>query len=158
MKNVTITTIKLDVYNEVAKMTSYTGAKMEEDPSAYERIFTTDSDRLMLERYWIEACDLVTDTLKEYVVEVNDHHTGHGIELDNNYIVSLSLSSAWDESREGNLGSTIFSFFVYYILSKWYALANKTEAAAYATEAQGRLLDVMKVIYHRQKPTRENPT
>ena len=41
---------KEDVYNEVAKTTSYTGAKMEDD-AAYERIFTTAEDKTMLERF-----------------------------------------------------------------------------------------------------------
>ena len=34
---------KEDVYNEVAKTTSYTGAKMDDD-AAYDRIFTTEDD------------------------------------------------------------------------------------------------------------------
>ena len=44
MINITLTINKADVYKEVAQTTSYTGAKMDSDGNAYDRIFTTDED------------------------------------------------------------------------------------------------------------------
>ena len=50
---------KKDVYNEVAKISSYVGAKSEknnEDTDMYARVFATDSDREMLDRFWEDCC------------------------------------------------------------------------------------------------------
>ena len=55
MKIIVFQIQKDTVYNEVAKTTSYTGAKMEGDEGAYDRIFTTDEDKIMLERFWNES-------------------------------------------------------------------------------------------------------
>jgi hypothetical protein len=69
MQDITLTINKSKVWHEVAKATSYTGAKMVtgDDPGAYDRIFTTDEDREMMERYWVEACSLATSQLREWV-------------------------------------------------------------------------------------------
>ena len=54
MNEKTLTTDKNDVYEEVAKTTSYAGAKTD-DATAYDKIFTTDADKEMLERFWQES-------------------------------------------------------------------------------------------------------
>ena len=50
MTDIALTVNKESVYEEVAQTTSYTGAKMN-DELAYNRIFTTDEDKSMLERF-----------------------------------------------------------------------------------------------------------
>jgi hypothetical protein len=52
MIDIILTVNKEKVYEEVAKTTSYTGAKMD-DELAYDRIFTTDEDKSMLERFLV---------------------------------------------------------------------------------------------------------
>lgn len=65
MKSIEFQIAKGEVYNEVAKTTSYTGAKMENDEDAYDRIFTTDEDKAMLERFWNESKNMVAGSLKK---------------------------------------------------------------------------------------------
>ena len=102
----------------MAKTTSYTGQKMQGDATAYDRIFTTDDDRMMLERFWVEACNGATEQFKPFLVSVSDQPVSHGVELDKNYVVKLELSNSYDESLNGCIGTSLFSYFVAMIVSK----------------------------------------
>lgn len=148
---------KANVYNEVAKTTSYTGDKMTGDEGAYERIFTKDDDRLALERFWVEAANAVTDLLKQYIVEVSSQPESHCLELDRNYEVKLDLSNSFDVNLTGSMETSLFSFFVMYIVAKWYKYTNKEEAESYAAESAAMLDDVTSKLYYRKKPTRIIP-
>lgn len=65
MTDIALTVNKESVYEEVAQTTSYTGAKMK-DELAYNRIFTTDEDKSMLERFWNESKNTACNSLKKY--------------------------------------------------------------------------------------------
>lgn len=65
MIDIILTVNKEKVYEEVAKTTSYTGAKMD-DELAYDRIFTTDEDKCILERFWCESRNTICNSLKKY--------------------------------------------------------------------------------------------
>lgn len=145
MANITLTINKERVYEEVAKTTSYTGAKMEEE-TAYDRIFTTDEDKEMLERFWNESKNIICNSLKR--VLVNEQ------EQDGEFILSLSLSSLFDVSLTESMQSSLFSFFVMNITSKWYTFTNKAEAVSYATEAVACLDDIHRKAFYKKKPTR----
>lgn len=157
MIEISIDIIKSNVYDEVAKTTSYTGAKMDGDGRAYERIFTTDEDQQMLERFWDEAANAVTEQLKPFIKTLV---TGgvNGSDGQVGYHATLSLSSAFDETLSDSIESGLFSFFVNAIVSKWYKFTNKGEADAYATDAAGMMDDVMRKVYYRKKPQRVKPT
>lgn len=155
MKNITLTVNKAYVYDEVAKTTAYAGAKMmAEDVAAYERIFTTDEDRLLLERFWVETCNVVTNYLKPFLVTLGAQPVGHGVDLTRNYSAGLELSESFNESLTESINTSLFSFFVSLIVSKWFAVANKPEAESYAVGAAAIMDDVMKMIYYRKRPMR----
>jgi len=151
MIDITLTINKAEVYDEVAKTTSYTGAKMDSDGSAYERIFTTAEDQLMLERFWTEACDVVTEQLKAFLKDVSEPST-------TSFDLELELSSSFDETLTGSINTSLFSFFVNAVVSKWYKFTNKGEAESYAAEATVMMGDVMRKIYYRKKPKRTKPS
>ena len=137
---------KDEVYNEVAKTTSYTGAKMEGDEGAYDRIFTTDEDKTMLERFWNESKNMVVASLKKQLRterEINDEYT-----------LELEVSTSFDDSLKESIQRSLFSFFVMNIVSKWYVLTNKKEAEAYATSAATNMEDVMRKVFYKKKPVR----
>ena len=154
----TFTVNKANVYNEVAKTTSYTGAKMEKDDNAYQRIFTKDEDRLMLERFWIETCNAVTDQLKQFIVSVSDQAVNYDINLEMNYEVTLELSSSYDTNLSGSVNTSLFSFFVSSIVSKWFKFTNKEDEEIYVKEAVGLMNDVISKVYWKKKPKRVTPT
>lgn len=157
MIEVTLTVSKQRVYDEVAKTTSYTGAKMQGDDSAYDRIFTTDSDRSMLERFWTEACNAATEQFKKFIVEVSDNSEGSMIDLSRDYVVKLELSSSYDDNLTESIQAILFSFFVSVIVGKWFRFTNKAEADNYIADAVGMMNDVMAKIYYRKKPVRVAP-
>lgn len=137
---------KEDVYKEVAKTTNYTAAKMD-DPNAYERIFTTDENREMLERFWDECKNIVSGSLKKFFV--SEEETEQGV-----YILTLRLSQSFDDSQTDSMQRSLFSFFVMNITAKWYTFANKSEAAAYATEAATYIEDVKQKAFYKKRPER----
>lgn len=157
MIDVSFTINKANVYSEVAKTTSYSGIKGALAAS-YEEVFTTDEDRQMLERFWNEASNAVTELFKPFLVSVTSSPESHGIELERNYQVSLQLSASYDTSLTASIQSSLFSFFTDYIVAKWYKFINKEEAGSFWDEAESMLLDVKSKIYFKKKPTRVAPT
>lgn len=145
MIEVTLTIDKESVYEEVAQTTSYTGAKMN-DEDAYERIFTTDDDKSMLERFWNESKNTIANSLKRILL--NEQET------DGTYSLQLGLSSSFDEALTESMQRSLFSFFVMNITAKWYTFTNKQEATGYASEAATYIEDIMRKAFFKKKPTR----
>ena len=159
MQTIVLTIEKDRVWDEVAKATSYTGAKMMgEDPAAYDRISTTDQDREMLERFWVEACSIATNQLKEWVKAVSEQPIHHGVDMVTDYVVTLSVADAWPTALLDSTQSSLQSFIIATILSKWFRLANKGEMEAYASEAAAHLQDVGQKLYQRVRPSKPAPT
>ena len=157
MKNVDIEIRKMEVYNEVAKTTGYTGAKMDGDANAYNRIFTTDADREMLERFWVECCNDATTEFKPFLLSVSGQEVGSGVKLYKNYTVKLELSESFDEALVPAMTTALFSYFVNAIASKWYEITNKAESDKYAANALGQMTGVKEKLYYRKKPKRRIP-
>lgn len=146
MKKLILSVNKADVYNEVAKTTSYTGAKMENDATAYTRIFTTEEDKDILERFWNESKNSVAGDLKKLLNEEKEEN--------GTYTLTLEVSSSFDDNLIASMQRSLFSFFVMSIVSKWYIFTNKKEAESYATSALGDMEDVMRKAYYKKRPTR----
>lgn len=142
---ITLKVNKETVYDEVAKTTEYTGAKMD-DEHAYEVISTTDEDKAMLERFWNECKNMICNSLKKVLVSE--------VEAEGEYSLTLGLSTAFDESLTESMQRSLFSFFVMNITAKWYTFANKSEATSYAMEAATYIEDIMRKAFFKKKPTR----
>ena len=134
------------VYDEVAKTTEYTGAKMD-DEHAYEVMSITEEDYAMLERFWNECKVLVCGSLKKVLVSENETYEGE-------YKLTLGLSSAFDKSLTESMQRSLFSFFVMNITAKWYTFTNKSEAIGYATEAATYIEDIRRKAFYKKRPTR----
>lgn len=150
---ITLNVNKPEVYEEVAKSTAYTGGRMSGLPDAdtrvFDRVFTTDADQEMLERFWDEAASGATEQLKPFLHFDNSTST--------EYEVVLEVSSSYDDTLTGSVQKSLFSYFVAMILSKWFRIANKQEAEIYGNDAIGAMDDVMKKIYYKKKPVRVAP-
>lgn len=69
METITIQVFKDDVYEEVAKATDYTGAKLiDGDEKARDRILATDNELSDLGRFWEESVLATNERLKEMLV------------------------------------------------------------------------------------------
>lgn len=146
MINVTLRVEKEKVYEEVAKTTSYTGKKMD-DEDGYDRVFTTDEDQEMLERFWNESKNTICNALKKVFLDEVETEQGE-------FRLQLDLSSSFDENLTTSMQSSLFSFFVMNITAKWYTLANKDEATGYATEAATYVDDIKRKAFFKKRPER----
>ncbi len=147
MKIIKLTVNKSYVFDEVSMTSGYVGAKLLEggDDSAYNRIFVTDADKLLIERFWAEACVMVTNILKPYLVSVVNLPIEHGVALDNNYVVELKVSDKFNDSLQSSLEASLFSLFIKVILSKWYDISNKSDSISIQYEI-GELVSTIKSI------------
>lgn len=156
MNSVKFTVNKAYVYDAVDETTAYIGAKTVGDEGAYERIYTTDADRALLENFWSEACCLANDLLKPYIIEVSDNSVSHSVSLGANYVVTLKMPDNINLMLENTISTSLFQYFVYSIVSKWCMLSAKQEAESYAVDADKMIKEALRCVNHRirpQKPT-----
>lgn len=144
--DVTLTVNKEEVYKEVAQTTSYTGAKMDDDVNAYERISTVDEDQPELERFWNESRAEVAQTFIRMLTEEKMEGDLYHLTLD----VSVSFDNALLPSMQ--LG--LFSYFVQSITAKWYVFTNKKEAGDFADRGSAILEEVKEKAFFKKRPTR----
>lgn len=149
MRSATLTIDKKKVYGEVARTTSYVGAKKTDDETAYDRIFTTDEDQEMLERFWDECRTTAVDHLKRFL-------SYEDTDGDGEWTVSLRLPDQFDVRLEGSMERSLFSYMVMGICAKWYSFTDRDSVVGYAEEAAASMEDVLRMAHHRQRPRRPN--
>ena len=150
--DITLSIKKIDVYDEVAKTTSYVGLKqIDADDKLYDRVFTTDADRDLLERFWREACNAVTDEFKQFIIS-QPGQTDNGI-----FTVDMSMPSSFDMNLVSSVEQSPLSFFINLITSKWFSISNKGDAEYYQQEALASGNEVRRKIFYRKKPQRVVP-
>lgn len=143
---ITLTVDQQEVLQEVARTTSYTGAKMDDDANAYERITTVDEDAEELQRFWDESRAEVAQTfIRMLASERMDGST---------YALELNVSASFDEALLPSMQLGLFSYFVQSIAAKWYVFTNKKEAGEYADVGKGILDEVREKAFYKKKPTR----
>ena len=143
----TLTISQQKIIDEVAKTTGYTGAKLlGSDSTAYERISTTDSDTVMLWRFWQEGRDNICTALRRHI-------SAEGMEGDD-YRIDLSLSESFDLSLSARIESGLFSYLVQHITSCWLALVSSDKSGAYASAASATLADITRKMLCKRAPTR----
>lgn len=180
---ITLTVNKEDVMREVAVTTAYTGAKMDKDENALQRISTVDEDESHLERFWEESrADLSQELIGLVSFEgmttpgtgiadpthpvnpdpgnpaspaspANSDNTG-STTVTQRYELRLDVSKSFDTVLLPSMGSSLFSYFVQSITAKWYVYTNKEEAGAYADKAQTLLDDIHRKAMYKKKPSR----
>lgn len=145
------------VYNEVAKATSYIGKnKMTaEDEGAYERVFASDADRLMLENYWNDAADRLTGRVRLFLTEVSTSPASDTLQLDNNYYLKLTVSDEYNPAMTDSIQTGMFNYFVESIIYNWLTLQNDDDAKVHAAQAVILLQELTDRLYSRKRPQRE---
>ena len=145
---ITLSVSRLAVFKEVAQTTSYTGAKMNDDANAYERISTVDEDEPELKRFWDESR---AELAKEFIRMLS----GEGMAADNDtYNVVLNVSVAFDAALLPSMQLGLFSYFVQSITAKWYVFTNKKEAGDFANVGKQILDEIKQKAFFKKKPTR----
>lgn len=145
---VTLSLSRSAVFNEVARSSSYTGAKMPGDADAYARIPTVDEDEDELCRFWDESRAEVCRAFIRMLV--SEGMCGDG----DTYRVVLNVSRSFDMALLPGMELGLFSYFVKRIISKWYVYVNKSEAVGYAESSRNLLEEIKEKAYYKKKPVR----
>ena len=177
METITVQIFKDDVYEEVAKATDYTGAKLiDGDEGARDRILATDSDLSDLGRFWEESVLATNERLKEMLISGVTTQVAvptrpkaaenaepeertlppyrPPMPMKTAYVANLEVSKSFDKELTGNVQSALRNFFITSIIGQWFKLANKGEAADYFNQA-GEMMDgAERLLYSRKRPTR----
>ena len=146
--NIILSISKSAVFKEVGQTTSYTGAKMEADANAFERISTVDEDQPELGRFWDESRAEVAQAFIRMLVSEGMAEDG------DTYQLELNVSVAFDNALLPGMELGLFSYFVQSITAKWYVFTNKKEAGDFATVGIGFLDEVKEKAFFKKKPTR----
>ncbi len=175
METITVQIFKDDVYEEVAKATDYTGAKLiDGDEKARDRILATDNELSDLGRFWEESVLATNERLKEMLVSgttkqvqvstdiwgtvgIAQQTTDLPIKpviMQTAYEAVLEVSKSFDKELTGNVQSALRNFFITSIIGQWFKLANKGEATDYFNQAKEMMDGAERLLYSRKRPTR----
>ena len=158
METITVQIFQDDVYEEVAKATDYTGAKLiDADAKARDRILATDNDLSDLSRFWEEAVLIANERLKAMLISgatKDDAISGTAQRQRKNYEAVIEVSKSFDKGLKDNVQSALRNFFIFSIIAQWFKLANKEEATSYFSQA-GEMMDgAERLLYSRRRPAR----
>lgn len=145
---ITLSVKQSAVFKEVAQTTSYTGAKMDDDANAYERILTVDEDQSELKRFWDESRAEVAQMFIRMLVSEGMADDG------DTYNLVLNVSVAFDKALLPGMQLGLFSYFVQNITGKWYVFTNKKEAGEFTDRGSAILEEVKEKAFFKKKPVR----
>ncbi len=176
METITIQIFQDDVYEEVAKATDYTGAKLiDGDEGARDRILAADDDLAELSRFWEESVLATNENLKEMLVSGETKNIPQALTpvlpdyplvkaasassvfpatSKKGYEAVFEVSKSFDKMLTASVQSTMRSFFIASIIGQWFKFANKGEARDYFTQAAEMMETAERLLYSRRKPTR----
>ena len=134
---------KSEVYHEATKTTAYVADKAKEIENAYDKICITPENREVLERFWRETCAIVSTKLSSMIEEVSKQPTSHNVDLGCDYDITLKTSPKFDDVLEDTVRISLESFFIRYILYKWFQICYPEIAPQYNMEAFACLDEVV---------------
>lgn len=138
---------KKDLLAEVCLASEYVGTKIPGDAEAYRRIALTEEDAAgIVERFFAEAW-------AEGVLAVLPLVQGEAADEGRHTLV-LRVSEAFETGLLPSLRTSFAGAIVYGMLAKWFALANKAEAVAYAEKAASLSAGVRQMALRKRAPTR----
>lgn len=142
-----------DVYNEVARISGYVGAKSfkEQDGQAdtYSRIAITDSDSELLDRYWEDCCGKVAGELQRFIKDIVSNDKSN----DATFIIQPLSDVA---QRKTVLQKDLFSCFVNFILCKWFELTDKERCEYYFANYNDFIKGIRRKLCMKFAPTKAN--
>lgn len=147
MADILIPIDKIEIYEEVSKVTAYIGGKNVDanGKSLYDQVFVTDADKEMIDSFFSSATSNVATALEHTVKDVKVS--------DNGVSLTLRMPSNFNTAMEKPLADSITDYIVNSIVAAWCAITKKDEES-YATKASALLQQVNAMQYLRQRPKR----
>lgn len=152
--NITINILKSSLLNEVGKLTAYVGAKNTDEQGAntYDRVFTTNDDAVLLERFWRESKSDITDKLSRYIITSEDPITvtDDNVDLAEQYQIELSLPDNYNTAMLSPLNDEIYNYMANIIVSKWVGITNRADEERYLSYASNSLAKIHSYLLRRK--------
>lgn len=145
---------KAEVFDEVAKLTAYIGAKTTEDPGMYDRVCVTDDDRVMLELFWSNALTHIIDICKARIISYSKPFNSQDMNMNEVFKMSLNMPGNYDHNMQNSLESSTRSYCINKITSEWFMITNKTEVEICLQKSIFDDLAITRLLNHRKIPTR----
>ena len=147
MADILIPIDKIEIYEEVSKVTAYIGGKNVDanGKSLYDQVFVTDADKEMIDSFFSSATSNVATALEHTVKDVKVSDNGGSL--------TLRMPSNFNTAMEKPLTDSITDYIVNSIVAAWCAITKKDEES-YATKASVLLQQVNAMQYLRQRPKR----
>lgn len=161
MRQITIDIEKAYVLDEVAKLSSYAGAKLiEADPGAVDRIMATDADLETMDRFWDETISALEERLKDHLVKSEfvygggeaDTAEGTTTQEADTQRMTLSVGTRMSGAIEDSLRKSMQGYCIGSMAAMWYALANKDGVEEQLQKLNEKLMSSLYVIYSRKRP------
>lgn len=153
MERITIRVEQADVYEEVAKVTDYTGAKIVSAEDLPRDLLMTDEDFETFDRFWDETATAANESLKELLVRGDTIHaddTGDKV----CYVAEFEVSRAFNKELVRSVESALRSFFIASIIAQWFKFVNKEESKDYFVQAGDVMETAERLLYSRKRPKR----
>lgn len=147
MADITIQIDKIEVYEEVSKVTAYIGGKNIDASgnSLYDQVFITDADREMIDSFFSSATNNIATALEHSLkdMETSDKDIVYTLRMPGNFISAMEnpLAQKIKESIENS------------IVASWCAITKKDEDS-YAAKSAALLQQINAMQYLRQRPKR----
>lgn len=154
MKEYNLTIDKAKCFDEVAKTTAYVAIKLPVTNGSYDRVAVKDADKYMLERFWQEATDTITEVFTEWIGSPSNVKVTHGSNLADNYEVLLTMPNLWNANVWQSLQNNVQSFVTNLVIAKWLELVHSEEYKIYYEYNTAILQEMQDKIISRIRPTK----
>ena len=140
-----ISVSKYEVFEEVGRITEYVGKKSATE-GAYETIATIKSNDTMLERFWSEGCNNISETLKHFLAKKPEN--------DESYTAECRMTNNWNFTLGESINEECKNYLVQYIVAKWMRMVKADEEQKYFADSVSILDSVESMLLSRIRPMR----
>lgn len=135
--------IRDDIYNEVGKITAYTGLKA----GNVDAVAVTDDERNILNTFWNEACDRLSEVLGKYVFSFSDDGT--------TICVQLNVPANWKQTNLYGCSRSMKQYLINALCEAWFGLSYPEKASQYQLANVALSTSLRVYLGGREKPVRE---
>lgn len=146
------------VLDEVAQKAGYTAVKrvpdpnMEGDDGAYDRVTTVDEDEAELMQFFGECRSWLALEFSDMLVK-----EGMDAENEDSYGLMLNVNDGFNIALLPSLQLSLFNFFVYGILYRWFMYTRKEESDGYAALSASMFDGIKKYTLRRTYERKTRP-
>ena len=133
------------VLEEISRLTGYTGKTSNEVD--VDKISVTSDEGELMTSFWKATINELFSIVERFASTVDNK------EDEASY--NLNMPSNFDVKATSSIETTMQSFMVNLICSKWFNISKKEEVKYYTSEAERNSLNIRSLLNKRCKPTKK---